>query len=199
MPVFIVGALRQNAADIATGRKDVTYSFLDEWSCDLSRGHFKTDDKYEQRRAKAMIGLNVADVMTKRVVSILHDASIDEAFDLLLRHNISGLPVLDDDSRVIGVISEHDLMGILDDPETSVDRVGSYTTMPLISIRADAPLHEALELFLSNSMRRMPVVDEDQKLAGVISRRDVIRAIRDVRIRVARAMAARQKKAGACS
>jgi CBS domain-containing protein len=110
--------------------------------------------------------LRVRDVMTTAVVSIRRDESIDQAFNLLLRHRISGLPVTDDEGRLQGVISEHD-----------------RTDQP-VWVQPDDLLEDIVDYFLTRHFRRLPVVDDDGKLVGVVSRRDLMRHIREVRSRV---------------
>jgi CBS domain-containing protein len=127
----------------------------------------------------------VRQVMTKRVVTIKASATVDEVFDLLLRHNVSGLPVVNDSDRLVAVISEADLFRLLDTPASQTTPLSELWTSDLITVRPDDTLPDVIDLFHAHQVRRFPVVDEDGKLIGVVSRRDVIRMIRDVRARVA--------------
>jgi len=131
------------------------------------------------------MSLTVQDVMTQRVVAIHCEDNVDVAFATLLRHNVSGLPVLDSDEHVVGVLSELDLMRLLYNPETTKNRVIDYATRDVITVRKDDALPEVAELFLTRPIRRLPVVDDDNRLIGVVSRRDLIRFIREIRIKVA--------------
>ena len=129
--------------------------------------------------------LTVANVMTNSVVSIRPDQTIDEAFDLFLRHAVSGLPVVDDYGNLVGILSERDLMGLLSEPDTAVDQVVHYATGHPLTVKPLTPLLEAIDLMLAHPYRRLPVVDDDGRLVGVVSRRDLIRFIRDMRRRMA--------------
>ncbi len=132
--------------------------------------------------------LKVADVMTRTVISIRAEAPIDDAFDLLLRHNLSGLPVVDADHQVIGVISERDLLGMLYEVEKMNGIVNDFASKNVITLREDGPLLGAVDLLLARSFRRLPVVDDKNRLVGLVSRRDLIRFIRDVRIKISGAL-----------
>ncbi|MEX2188954.1 MAG: CBS domain-containing protein [Pirellulales bacterium] len=128
----------------------------------------------------------VRQVMTKRVVTIPISATVDDVFDLLLRHNVSGLPVVDGDDRLVAVVSEADLFRLLDTPASQSTALAELWTAGVISVRPEDTLPDVIDLFRAHQVRRFPVVDDEGKLIGVVSRRDVIRMIRDVRVRVAR-------------
>lgn len=129
------------------------------------------------------MNFKVKHAMTNRVVTIHGSAMVDEVFDLLLRHRISGMPVVDDDEHIVGVITEHDLLNLLYNPETEQGQVSDYMTTNVLTVEEDGMLIDAVELFLSRNVRRIPVV-RDRKVVGVISRHDVVRYIREVRQRV---------------
>ena len=78
------------------------------------------DSHTSQRFLRLTMKLTVEEVMTTAVVSIRDDAPIDDAFSLMLRHHISGLPVVDDDNVLVGVISELDLLRLLNDLHTEL-------------------------------------------------------------------------------
>ena len=137
--------------------------------------------------------LTVKHVMTSTVVAVNADTKIDDVFSLLLRHHISGLPVVDDERRLVGVITELDLLRLLDNPETTVDRVVDYATTNVMSVTPDEQLPNVLEIFLTKPYRRLPVTDADGKLVGVVSRHDLIRFVRDVRLKFASALQKRRE------
>jgi CBS domain-containing protein len=128
----------------------------------------------------------VSEVMTKRVVSVSTSATIDDVFDLLLRHNVSGVPVVDDEGHLTAVVSEANLLRLLESPASPGAPLSDLWTAEVIAVRPDDSLPDVIELFLEHQVRRFPVIDDDGTLIGVVSRRDVIRMIRDVRARVAR-------------
>jgi CBS domain-containing protein len=108
------------------------------------------------------------DVMTTNVVSVAPGESVDEAARLLTFHDISGLPVCDN-GRVVGVVSEADLIG------KSGSTVGEVMTTPAVTVSELTGLEHVAEMLTQQRIRRLPVVDAQGNLAGVVSRRDVLR------------------------
>jgi CBS domain-containing protein len=108
------------------------------------------------------------DVMTTTVVSVSPGESVDEAARLLTFHDISGLPVCDS-GRVVGVVSEADLIG------KSGSTVGEVMTTPAVTVSELTGLEHVAEMLTQQRIRRLPVVDAQGNLAGVVSRRDVLR------------------------
>ena len=125
--------------------------------------------------------LRAKDVMTTTVVSIQADDHVDQAFALLVRHRVSGLPVLDAEGRLCGFLSELDLLRVLYNLSTCAERVRDYLSQPLFSVREDDPLTEVAETFLSHPVQRLPVVNDDGQLTGVVGRHDLVRAIHQFR------------------
>jgi CBS domain-containing protein len=144
----------------------------------------------------------IADVMTTDPVTVLKETSLQDAIKLMAQKRISGLPVVDDEDNLIGVISETDLMW----KETGVDSppyimfldsviylqnparydkeihkalgetVGDVMTDKPISIAPNNSLKEAAHLMHEKNIRRLPVVD-NQKVIGIITRGDIIRTM----------------------
>ncbi len=130
------------------------------------------------------MAFHVKDIMTTSVVAVSPNASLDEVLELLLRHAVSGLPVVDEQRRLVGVISERDLLGLLYDATPGSSTIEEYVSTNVVALEEDESLTDAADLFLSRPFRRLPVVRDD-KLVGVISRRDLIRYIHQCRIRLA--------------
>jgi CBS-domain-containing membrane protein len=139
----------------------------------------------------------VKDVMTKDVIAIKPDADLQEAARLLSEHRISGMPVIDNNSRVIGVISEADLLmlaglkkehtfkdvlrSILGEPTPAQvgrgNRVENAMSAPPITASADNDISEVAKILDQRRIKRLPVVDGEGRLMGVISRADIVRAM----------------------
>jgi len=115
---------------------------------------------------------------------------------LLLSSPFNGLPIIDRDDRVIGIITQNDLikragmplrLGLLaemdkESLEKVIGKAASRTaseimTNPAVTVKEDMYLSEAVELMLSRSLKRLPVVDDDGKLKGILARIDIFRAI----------------------
>lgn len=136
----------------------------------------------------------VRDVMTAEVVSVGEDATYRQLVKLLSEHRISAVPVVDARRRVLGVVSEADLtrrmIHVADGreqpaPQRAYPRdatwsseatvAGDLMTSPAVTIEADASLAAAARLMEERAVKRLPVVDRDGALTGIVSRRDVLR------------------------
>src|SRR6266852_8201233 len=104
------------------------------------------------------------DVMTTNVISTTAQESVDEAARLLGFHDVSGLPVCED-GRVVGVVSEADLIG------KSGATVGEVMTSPAVTVAENTSLEHVAEQLTQQRIQRLPVVDSDGRLVGVVSRR----------------------------
>jgi CBS domain-containing protein len=134
----------------------------------------------------------VRDVMTTSVVTVDRPTGYKEIASLLVEHQISGMPVLALGRQVVGVVSEGDLIAAQAGRRRSRGRwglrlgagrgrphlsltAGDLMTAPPVTIRPDATVTAAARVMNAHHVRRLPVVDGNGNLAGVISRRDMIR------------------------
>ena len=122
----------------------------------------------------------VKDVMDEKVVTIRPEATVNEAISLLIDHRVSGLPVIDDEGILLGVISEIDIIDLVYQADIEASVVGDYMTRNVSALGVDASLDEAADIFCEKAIRRIPVV-ADGRLVGILSRHDLIAFVRDVR------------------
>ena len=122
----------------------------------------------------------VKDIMTTDVVTVSPESTIDEAVSLLLDHQVSGLPVVDEQRRLLGVISEIDIIDLVYETAIEVSKVCDHMTREVRALDGDASLDDAASIFCAQAIRRIPVTQAG-KLIGVVSRRDLIRFVRDIR------------------
>jgi predicted transcriptional regulator len=114
--------------------------------------------------------------MTKRLFTARRDQRVVEVVKGLLKHRISGAPVVDDARRVVGVISEQDCIKALMRAvhhRVPFSLVGEVMSTQVISISEDTHIMTMADLFLAHPVRRLPVV-RDGILVGQVSRRDVL-------------------------
>ncbi len=112
-------------------------------------------------------GSTVGAVMTRAVITTSPEATVEEVAELLSRHHITGMPVIDDHQRVVGVVSEMDVV-------TKPGRVaGDIMTPDPSMVGEEMPLHEVADLLMGRRIRRLPVVRHG-KLVGLISRTDLV-------------------------
>jgi CBS domain-containing protein len=132
----------------------------------------------------------VRDVMTTRVVWVRPDASFKEIAAALHRSRVSAFPVLDGNEKVIGVVSEADLLtkealngepGVLDGILHHRDQqkargvtAGDLMTQPAVTAGPDDAIEDAAHLMYAFKVKRLPVVDSDGRLVGIVSRADVL-------------------------
>jgi CBS domain-containing protein len=133
----------------------------------------------------------VKDVMTTHVVAVRANASFKEMAARLREHRVSAFPVLDEDNKVIGVVSEADLLakealeyatpgvvsGILRHREAvkaSGVTAADLMTKPPVTIGPYEPVTHAARLMYARRVKRLPVVNDDGRLVGIVSRADVL-------------------------
>ena len=112
------------------------------------------------------------EIMTKQVVSTRPSCKVEEVTRVLYHHGISGLPVIDDEERVIGMVTEADILG----RKTGQDTVQDIVSKPAHTVCEDARLEDIAALLTEKKIKRVPVVREG-KLLGIVSRADVVRAL----------------------
>jgi CBS domain-containing protein len=124
--------------------------------------------------------LKAVDIMQKDLVTVSKETSISEVITILAEKKITGLPVVDDDMVLVGLVSEKDVLRVAycmisgSDVPTADDRVEKVMATELVFFSPDDNIADICQCFLDRSIRRVPVVDSDGKIVGVISRKDVI-------------------------
>ncbi|WP_030902886.1 MULTISPECIES: CBS domain-containing protein [unclassified Streptomyces] len=128
--------------------------------------------------------LKVADLMTDEVVSVAPGTGFKDVAKLLAQYDISGVPVLDDEDRVVGVVSQTDLLahtGPGSHPAEQSSTVagppsaGDVMSAPAVTVHAEETVAEAARLMTRRGIERLPVVDVEDRLVGIVTRRDLLR------------------------
>ena len=115
------------------------------------------------------------DVMTKKLMTIEPNAKIIEVIKLMVEHKVTGLPVVNEDMGLLGMVTEKDILKILLYGKDIRKRTASdLMTMGITSFNEDDDLMPILKSLVENNFRRVPILS-DQELVGIISRRDIIR------------------------
>jgi CBS domain-containing protein len=137
------------------------------------------------------MGATVREVMTTRVIAIKRNAHFKEIVTVLRGFGVSGCPVIDDAGRVLGVVSEADLLykqaepnpptGLIrlrwklgEESKASAVTAGRLMTSPAIVIGPAASVVEAARVMQNRQVKRLPVVDEAGRLVGIVSRTDLL-------------------------
>ncbi|MBF0553278.1 MAG: CBS domain-containing protein [Nitrospirae bacterium] len=166
---------------------------------DITPGDFKEVYLAAYKHAISRVTKSVAvkEVMTTGVVFVTVDTPLIEVADRLSEKAISGLPVVDDRGHPVGVISEKDFlsrMGVdgartfmsvvahcLKNKGCDVMEIKELTakdimTTPAVCLSENAPIHEAVSLFVSKKINRIPALSAEGKLSGIITRGDIFRS-----------------------
>ncbi|MHB8901108.1 MAG: CBS domain-containing protein [Thermoguttaceae bacterium] len=115
-------------------------------------------------------------LMNSNVVSVGPDATVEEAIALFLEHGISGLPVVGEFNRLLGNVTEYDLLRSVTDPDLKSESVSSVMCTAVLTVDEDTIPLKVVRIMQEHRVRRVPVVRGDE-LVGVISRRDLLRYV----------------------
>ncbi|MEA3421416.1 MAG: CBS domain-containing protein [Acidobacteriota bacterium] len=143
------------------------------------------------------------DIMVKKVITIGRDASIGELSNLLVNNKISGVPVVDSSGKILGIVTEADI--IIKDADLHFpryfklldgiiylesfrkfknnlkkylgSRVEDIMTNKVKAVEEDAPVGDVASMMINNNVNRIPVVDKDKKVIGIITRRDIVKSM----------------------
>lgn len=153
---------------------------------------------YGHRELRALhAAAPVRDVMSREVRSVAPDASVAQATEMLIGKAYRALPVVDAQRRVVGILTDGDLLARLDLPDASLQRalteaelnrelallrdsgqtVADLMVSPVITVTEDAPIADAVRVMTERGIKRLPVVDHKGQLVGMVSRVDVLRAL----------------------
>jgi len=117
------------------------------------------------------------DIMTRAVFTVLDDAPVLDAVRLLAQHRVSGLPVVDREGNLKGVITEKDLLKLLFENNSRKRFVRDFKNERVIHFNERDDIIKICKFFIKSPHRRVPIVNDDNKLVGVISRGDIITEI----------------------
>jgi CBS domain-containing protein len=112
--------------------------------------------------------MKAAEVMTTKVITVGEQQTKQQAARLLSKHRISGLPVVNEENVVVGVVTEYDVIS------KKGQTVGEIMTRGVISIAPDTDLEEVRHILIHERIKRLPVLDQG-RLLGIISRADLVR------------------------
>jgi len=139
------------------------------------------------------------DIMTKKVITIDKDSTVGDLAKLLIKKKISGVPVVDEKKDIVGIITEGDIIlkesslplpisfsfSFMNKYETYMKSTEEYLktkvedvmTRTLNTVKEDAPLSKVVNVMLNNKINRVPVLDKENKLVGIITRANIIESI----------------------
>jgi CBS domain-containing membrane protein len=179
--------------DIYEAMKDIS-GYLD-----ITPGDFK--DVYLKAYRHAVLRLTrsirVIEVMTKDVAAVFDDTPLKDVASIMAASNVSGVPVIDVDGKVIGVVSEKDLLSVMGGGSAKtfmeviaqclkgrsclavpvIEKVaGDIMSSPAVTVKEETPVMEVADLFTQRGVNRVPVVDGNGRMVGIVSRGDIVRS-----------------------
>lgn len=120
------------------------------------------------------------EIMNANVITVTGDDDIYEAVRTMVLNNITGMPVLNENETLAGIITEKDVLKLFYVTEDPPEKIEDYMTPDVVSFDTEASLSDIAHCFMTSHFRRVPILDSG-KLVGIISRRDIIRHISNLR------------------
>ncbi len=147
--------------------------------------------------------MKAKEIMSKKVITVFPDCSVEELAKILVENSISGVPVVDRNNNVVGIVTEKDILykdaelrfppfveilgayiylGGVKEYNTQLKKilatnVAELMTKDVICVNEDEDVKSVVELMLKYNINRIPVLDTEQKLCGIIGRADIVRSI----------------------
>lgn len=119
--------------------------------------------------------MQVVDLMTSGVISAQPEMELKQAAGLMVKHRVSGLPVVDLTGALVGMITEADFL-CMEVEGAHGTHVSDLMSSPVLTVSPTLPLVEAARMMVDEDLNRMPVVDRAGAMVGIISRFDVVNA-----------------------
>ena len=180
--------------DILEAMKDI------QGYLDITPGDFKEmyHRAYHHALDRFLHGIKARDIMTKNVITVGRETPSQKIADVMALHGISGVPVLDENSVVVGVLSEKDFLFSMGPPGTASfmtviaqclkskgclalpiikKKAEDIMSSPPISVEENASISDITKIFTEKNINRVPVVDKGGRLVGIVSRGDIIPAL----------------------
>ena len=117
--------------------------------------------------------ISLEKIMSRAVVTVRRTTDIYDAIRMMADGNITGLPVVDEDEKLVGIVTEKDVMRRLLNTRSTEGKVQDYMTTDVISFNENDNLLDVINTLVENKFRRVPI-ESGGKLVGIISRRDII-------------------------
>ncbi len=190
--------------DILEAMRDI------EGYLDITPGDFKTLYRFALKHAihRLTHSIKARDVMTREVIAVKMDTPSGEVANLMATHGIAGVPVVEEDNKVMGVISEKDFLFHLGSKETRSfmdvvsqclrnkgcvaitmrqQKAEDIMTSPAICVDEDTPVSEIARIFTERNINRVPVTGKEGGLIGIVARADVVQSFLPVEMDMASA------------
>ncbi len=122
--------------------------------------------------------LILKNIMTRDVIVVRESMPVFKVMQILNDYKISGVPVIDNDKKLIGIFTEFDSLVLLEEGYVNKNEpVSKYMSKNVVSFSPESTIVEVADFFKKSYKNRVPVIDEEGKVIGIVSRRDILRAI----------------------
>ena len=121
--------------------------------------------------------LKAKDLMTKEVITVNEKMSVVDLAKILCENKISGVPVVDKDKKLVGVVTEKDLINIIFSGNVRNTKVGDIMSRNIIKFTPDTDIDKIALAISEKNVRRVIIVDDKDKVVGIVSRRDIIKML----------------------
>ena len=147
--------------------------------------------------------MQVKDIMTTKVLTVRPETTVREVAEILVNHKISGVPVVEEDGSLVGIVSEGDLMSkeILPEPpaefcilgaviyykslrefKDAFNRMAANTaealmTKKVVTVKAEDDVSDVARIMRDKHIKRVPVLDDEGHLIGIVSRQDIVKML----------------------
>jgi CBS domain-containing protein len=179
--------------DIYDAMKDIS-GYLDITPGDFKEVYLKA---YRHAVLRLTRSVRVIEVMTNDVAAVSGDTPLADVAELMAARKVSGVPVIDGDGKVIGVVSEKDLLSVMGRGAASTfmeviaqclkgrsclavparEKVAAdIMSSPAVTVKEETPITKVADLFAQRGVNRVPVVDANGRMVGIVSRGDIVRA-----------------------
>jgi CBS domain-containing protein len=118
------------------------------------------------------INEEISSIMEENVVTLHEGDSIDGVIRMMLSGNVSGFPIVNDDSKVIGIVSERDFVGLVAKTITG-KTVADFMSRDVVTVRPDTTVEDAARVMISSDFRRVPIVQEGV-MTGIVTTSDIV-------------------------
>jgi CBS domain-containing protein len=125
-----------------------------------------------------MMKTTAQDIMSTELLTIQEGFSLEDALKILLNNRITGMPVVNKNQELVGVVSEYDLMLQISEmlhPEKADLSIPFKFSHAATAIASTTDLNDIIKMFIEKKYRRLPVVDAKKRLVGIITRRDLMK------------------------
>ncbi len=119
-----------------------------------------------------------SEIMSNEVLTCTALTTLEEALKIMINNRITGMPVVDGEGKLVGIVSESDLIklfGVMKDPDQAFFQQPIMYSTDFHTISANTPLTEIINVFIKTRTRRLPVIDENRRLIGIVSKRDLMK------------------------